>query len=278
MTRTDSRTAHSDLFVLDPLADPRWIDFLERHPRASVFHSRGWLEALRRTYGYEPIVLTTTERGPLANGLALCRVRSWMSRRLVSLPFSDHCDPLVDRPDDLSAMLEFLRGEVEGGRYRSFELRPLSGVGRPFPGLSEVEGRGAEAVGRPFPVLSERHEPTRVEGRVAEGASFCLHTLDLTPPAEQIFDGFHPSCTRRAIRRGEREGLSYEAGTSDRLVSSFYGLLRQTRRRHGLPPPPISWFRNLAACLGDGLAVHLANKDGLPIAGILTLSFKKTMV
>jgi CelD/BcsL family acetyltransferase involved in cellulose biosynthesis len=178
----------------------------------------------------------------------------------VSLPFSDHCDPLVDRPDDLSAMLEFLRGEVEGGRYRSFELRPLSGVGRPFP------------------VLSERHEPTRVEGRVAAGTSYYLHTLDLTQSAEQIFDGLHPSCARRAIRRAEREGLSYEAGTSDRLVSSFYELLRLTRRRHGLPPQPLTWFRNLIACVRDGLAIHVASKDGLPVAGILTLSFKKTMV
>ena len=230
--------------VLDPLTDTRWDDLVERHPRASVFHSRGWLEALKRTYGYEPIALTTTAQGPLANGLVLCRVRAWMSRRLVSLPFSDHCDPLVDRPDDLSAMLEFLRGEVEGGRYRSFELRP----------------------------------PHVAPTGLAESAKYYLHTLDLARPAEQIFDGFHHSCTQRAIRRAEREGLSYEAGTSDRLVSSFYGLLRQTRRRHGLPPPPISWFRNLAACLGDGLAVHLASKDGLPVAGILTLSFKKTMV
>ena len=84
------------VFVLDPLTDSRWDDLLDRHPRASVFHSRGWLEALKRTYGYEPIVLTTTGQGPLANGLVLCRVRTWLSRRLVSLPFSDHCDPLVD--------------------------------------------------------------------------------------------------------------------------------------------------------------------------------------
>ena len=114
--------------VLDPLADTRWDDLVERHPRASVFHSRGWLEALQRTYRYEPIVLTTSERGPLENGLALCRVRTWTARRLVSLPFSDHCDPLVDRPEDLSAMLEFLEGEIEKKRWRSLELRPRSAV------------------------------------------------------------------------------------------------------------------------------------------------------
>jgi hypothetical protein len=183
-----------------------------------------------------------------------------LSRRLVSLPFSDHCDPLVDAPDDLSEMIEFLRGEVEKGCCRSFELRPLSGVGRPFP------------------VLSERHEPTRAEGRVAEGGSYHLHTLNLARPAEQIFDGFHHSNTQRAIRRAQREGMSYEAGTSERLLSSFYGLLRLTRRRHGLPPQPLAWFRNLVTCLGNGLAIHVASKDGLPVAAILTLSFKKTMV
>ena len=111
----------------------------------------------------------------------LCRVKSWLSRRLVSLPFSDHCEPLVDRPDDLSAMLGFLADELGEGRWRSFELRP----------------RAALAPSRPC----ER------------APSYCLHTLDLARPAEQIFDGFHHSSTQRAIRRAEREGLATRPGT-----------------------------------------------------------------
>ena len=32
---------------------------------------------------------------PLENGFLFCRVESWLTgRRLVSLPFSDHCEPL----------------------------------------------------------------------------------------------------------------------------------------------------------------------------------------
>ena len=260
----------SAVHVLDPLADTRWDELLNRHPRASVFHSRGWLEALRRTYGYEPIVLTTTDPGPLGNGLALCRVRTWMSRRLVSLPFSDHCEPLVDRPDDLAAVLGFLTSEVETRRWRSFELRPRYVALVPGVLAAETGKKRSDS-------LEMRFRQVDPSG-LAEGASYCLHTLDLARPAEQIFDGFHHSSTQRAVRRAEREGLSYEAGTSERLLSSFYGLLRLTRRRHGLPPQPLTWFRNLAACLGDGLAIHVASKDGLPVASILTLSFKKTMI
>jgi Acetyltransferase (GNAT) domain len=230
--------------LLDPLNDPRWDELVDRHPRASVFHSRGWLEALKRTYGHEPIVLTSSGQGPLTNGLVLCRVRSWRSKRCVSLPFSDHCEPLLDRQEDLPALVGFLIDETRRQRWHSIELRPR---------FVSPDG-------------------------LSIGASYCLHTLDLAPPAERIFGGLHPSCARRAIRRAEREGLTYEAGSSERLLSSFYGLLRLTRRRHGLPPQPLTWFRNLIACLGDGLTIHVASRAGLPIAAILTLSFKKTMV
>ena len=41
-------------YELDPLEDLRWAAFLQRHPRASICHSAGWLEALRQTYRYLP--------------------------------------------------------------------------------------------------------------------------------------------------------------------------------------------------------------------------------
>src|SRR5215813_14037054 len=90
-------------YIINPLTDPRWGEFTDRHPRASAFHCRGWLQALARTYGYEPFVLTTTPPDePLKNGIVLCRISSWITgRRLVSLPFADHCEPLLDHPEEL---------------------------------------------------------------------------------------------------------------------------------------------------------------------------------
>ena len=239
--------------LLDPLADTRWDDLVQRHSGASVFHSRGWLEALNRTYGYEPSVITTSRGTALENGLVVCRVKGWASGRLVSLPFSDHCEPLVDRPEDLSDILTCLSGEVRTGTWRSVELRPR---------YVALPGEDDSVVGRSF----------RVGGRYA------LHALDLRPALPLIFRRFHPSSTRRVIRRAEREGLTYEAGTSDHLLSSFYRLLRLTRRRHGLPPQPLAWFRNLVACLGERVTIHVASNGGQPIASILTLSFRTTMV
>ena len=76
-------------------------------------------------------------------------------------------------------------------------------------------------------------------------ATYCRHELDLRPDPSRIFAGFHHSSTQRAIRRAEREGVTYDAGQSDEQMGAFFRLLRMARRRHGLPPQPMAWFRNL---------------------------------
>src|SRR5689334_597272 len=85
------------VYSIDPLVDVRWAAFVEGHARSSVFHSPAWLEALHRTYGYRPVAYTTSPAGTaLRDGLVFCRIASCLTgRRLVSLPFSDHCDPLL---------------------------------------------------------------------------------------------------------------------------------------------------------------------------------------
>jgi hypothetical protein len=86
------------VYRVDPLRDPRWKQFIAKDQRSSIFHTPEWLDALRRTYGYVPVVLTTSPPDvPLRNGIALCSVSSWLTgERLVSLPFSDHCELLVN--------------------------------------------------------------------------------------------------------------------------------------------------------------------------------------
>ncbi len=98
------------VYAIDPLHDARWPEFVCRHPNASVFHTRGWLRALQTTYGYEPVVFTTSapDEG-LTNALLFCVVRSWLTgSRLVSLPFSDHCEPLVEDADQFRALFSFV--------------------------------------------------------------------------------------------------------------------------------------------------------------------------
>ncbi len=228
------------IYELDPLADARWVEFVKKHPRASVFHTPSWLRALRLTYGYQPVALTTNAPGePLTTGLVSCRVSSWLTgKRIVSLPFSDHCEPLVDRREDLEAMLGHLR---RMGANRYVELRPV--LAKPC-----------------------------ISTEFSMSDSYFLHIVDLSRSPEALFRTFHRDSVQRKIRRAEREALRYESGNSRDLLEKFYRMLVMTRRRQHIPPQPISWFHNLNRSFGSALQVRLAStREGLPVAGILTL-------
>src|SRR5579872_2455360 len=116
------------VYEVDPLQDPRWDELVQRHAHGSVFHSPRWLEALRTAYGYDPVVISTCAPDEtLANGLVFCRVKSWLTgHRMVSVPFSDHCEPLVNNASDLDCLLSGLRRKVDDGQWKYIEIRPVS--------------------------------------------------------------------------------------------------------------------------------------------------------
>jgi CelD/BcsL family acetyltransferase involved in cellulose biosynthesis len=242
-------TDQSEVYEIDPIEDPRWGKLVLRHPLASVFHSPQWLSALRKTYGFRPVALSTTPIGrELENGFVFCHVDSWLTgNRFVSLPFSDHCDVLADDAATIDALLSAAVARSKAARRLYVELRPAQS----FP----INGR--------FPCSS---------------TSYYLHKLDLRPSLETIFSNCHKDSTQRKIRRAERELLDCEEGRSDRSLNDFYRLLLLTRRRHRLPPQPASWFRNLVANFGASLKIRVAYKAGRPIAAIVTLRHNGVVV
>ena len=243
--RGDSLMVHT----FDPLDDPRWGTLVERHPDASVFHTRGWLSSLKRTYGFAPVAFTTSAPGTdLRNALVMCRVRSWVTGdRLVSLPFSDHCDPLIGDGDELSALVIGVDGYRIAGRWKYAEVRPA---------------RCRWPIGPPF----------------GTAKTFYLHRVELKADIDALWRGLHPDSIQRRIRRAEREPLTYEEGRSDALVDKLYFLLGLTRRRHLLPQQPRAWLRNLVDCLGSRVCIRIVSKDAEPVAGVLTLTHRDTVV
>jgi len=237
------------IHTFNPLLDNRWDDFVARHPKASAFHQRAWLDALFRTYGYEPVVFTTSSPATeLRNGLVFCHVKSWLTgHRLVSLPFSDHCEPLCDSAEEIDALIRYSQAVLERQGWQYLELRPIT------EDLCQI---GAGISFRP-------------------AGGYFLHVVDLRPDLEDIFRSFDKDSVQRRIRRADQAGLVEKCGASPDLLKDFYGLFVATRGRHHLPPPPFAWFRNLIRSQGQALEIRVAYKDENPIAAILTLRFRE---
>jgi hypothetical protein len=234
--------------TINPLNDHRWHELIARHPLATVFHDARWLVALNATYGYKPLAITTSASSTtLGNGWVFCQVNSWLSgKRLVSLPFSDHCDPLTSTAAELEEFSAYLKEQQQEQKWGYVEVRP-----------------------RTVALATCAFQPS---------SAHFIQQLSLAPSSQQLFAQLHHDSMQRKIRRAERECISVQEDHSGALVPQFYLLQSMTRRRHRLPPQPPRWFRNLARCFGSDCSIWLASLNRQPIAAILTLRCGRRLV
>jgi hypothetical protein len=144
-------------------------------------------------------------------------------------------------------LLSSLSAECDRRRYKYAEIRPLSAL-------------------------------QAASNRFRSGPAYCFHELDLAPSSEHLFSALQKSSIQRKIIRAEKEQLTYEKGHSERLLNEFYRLLLITRKRHGLPPQPRSWFTNLIRYMKGQLQIWVAWKGSSGISAILALRHRSTVV
>ncbi len=230
-----------DFDVTDPLRDSGWDELISSHPKASVFHTSSWARVLARSYGFDPKYLVRRRNGAIEAVIPVMEVRGALTgRRAVSLPFSDYCDPLTAAGTSLSEVLDGLRRHGKDSGWKSFEVRQ----------------RG------PLPATLQPSE------------SFLGHVLDLQPNEAALYSRLRGS-TQRNIKKASAEGVTVTAEQTDEAMAAFYRLNCLTRREHGLPPQPVSFFRNLIREIraADSGFVVLAGFKGATIAGCVYMHF-----
>jgi len=222
--------------LVNPLENPQWDAALATFPSASFFHGSAWARVLRDTYGFTPVYFILGEPDRIRALLPMMEVDSWLTgKRGVSLPFTDECDS----------------HETETGAFQNlFQAAQSCAKAR---GWKYLECRGSRSL---------------LGGDVPASTSFWGHRLNLDTGDDMLFAQTESS-TRRAVRKAEQSGLTVEFSHSLDAVRGFYGLLRKTRKRHGLPSQPFRFFENIhrhVLTQNQGTVV-LARHGGSPVAG-----------
>lgn len=234
---------------LDPVADRAWADLVARSSAATVFHHPRWLDLLRVSYGYAlTACVVPGEHGRLAAGLPVAEVSSRVTRRrLVALPFSDLCPPLVarDAPPWAASMLR------EG--LAAFQARR----GLPL----EVRGTG------------------EVLGRTTGGERFHHHVLALEHDVAAVERRFAKPQVLRGVRRARREGLTARTAIDRSAIEAFYRLHATTRRRLGVPTQPRRFILGFETLFAYGLGfVLLVHRDERVVAAGVFLTLGDTLL
>jgi Acetyltransferase (GNAT) domain len=197
---------------LDPLRDSNWDRLVTSHPDFNFFHSTAWAKVLCKTYGHKATYLHFSRRHELVALVPMMEIRSALTgRRGVCLPFSDFCGPLMFDKSESGAVLDKLVQLARERSWRYFEVRG---------------GRGM------LPAIA------------TSASQFYGHKLLLPERSEELLARF-TSPARRAIRKAEKSEAEVRVVTTREAILEFYSLHVKTRRRHGLPPQPLSFFINI---------------------------------
>lgn len=201
----------TEVRILDPLVNSDWDRLIVSHPDSNFFHSAAWGKVLCKTYGHKPLYLHFLQRGESVALIPLIEVlSSFTGRRGVCLPFSDSCGPLIFNEGESGFVMDKLSELARQRRWKYFEVR------------------------------GERAIPLSA----APAVTFYGHRLELRGSIEEIFARFRSS-VRSAIRKAEKSNLTVQVAWTREAVLDFYRLHIRTRRRHGIPPQPVSFFLNI---------------------------------
>jgi lipid II:glycine glycyltransferase (peptidoglycan interpeptide bridge formation enzyme) len=229
--------------MVDPVRDVRWDVFVDSHPQGMIFHRSEWASVLIEAYGYEPRYhVLETDAGVITAAWPAMLVRSRLTgTRLVTMPFSDHCSPLVRDDHEGRMLLDSVLVDARENVAARVELR-----GWP------------ESLSAPNVLVS------------AHG--YVRHVVDLTPGRDMLLKGLSENA-RRSVKRAEKNGVTTRFAETPADFDLFLALNRKLRRRHGMLPQPVRFFHAIRRNLierGMG-SILLAERAGVPLAALLLL-------
>ena len=231
----------NEIEIIDPCTSPVWLDFVTQHPDAGIFHHPVWLRLLNRIYGYRTFGVCLMDKGKIVSGIPFMEVRSWITgRRWISVPFSDHCKPLLSSAQHATLLLQYL----------------------------------AEKISKEIPRIEIRWG---IESgvHVYKEANFVNHSLTLCPTPDIVFKTFKKTQVQQPILKAMREGVEVTECKTIYEFARFYDLQVDTRKRLGVPAQPGKFFR----AIWDDIVVPrhgfalLASRETKVIGGAVFFSF-----
>lgn len=216
---------HSTSKLFNPLSDSsQWDKRIMGYPMTTFFHTAQWHRVLAESYRFTPVCIAAGIQDTREVLVPFMEIRDIRQRKKgVCLPFSDYCPPLVDTPESFWDVF--------------FEIKTC-GVQKQW---HTITFRGCDCFPLAIPI-----------------ASWCYgHEMDLVADVQHLFSRLRSS-TKRNIRKAEKEGIRIHVGAKMREVQEFYTLNCITRKRHGLPPQPFSFFKKIhdrVLVEGNGIVV-----------------------
>jgi FemAB-related protein (PEP-CTERM system-associated) len=228
-----------------------WNPLVEQQVKEVFYYDHRWFELISNLYGYTIIPLTTTNvEGQITGFLPLCSVSSPLTgRRLVSLPFSDHCPLFAVDEASANNLIDQAISLAKREKVKYLELRT---------GANDV--------------LAKRTDLTASN-------LYVNWVLSLSDHPEDIWKSLRKP-VQHQIKKSQKLGVQVHAAQKREEMEIYYQLHLRTRtKKHGMPAQSKNYFFQLwdAFAANDALRLLLAKHQGTTVAGIVLLTCGETV-
>ncbi len=232
--------------IINPIKDARWDEFVKNHPEGTVFHLSNWAEVIYNTYQFKPYYFVIEdESGKINAGWPFFIIDNGiLGKKLISLPFTDYVNPLIDSEDDYQKFFEKIFEIYGNGEMNYIEMRGNS--------------RDIEALG------------------FKRNNYYKNFVLIINPDIETVWKNCKQKSVRYSIKKAEKMGVRIEKSKERNAIKTFYDLNILTRKKHGVIPQPYTFFENIWKFLiseGYGF-VSIAFYKQIPIGASIFLEYK----
>jgi hypothetical protein len=231
---------------INPLTDGRWMEFITHNKSANIFHHPAWLRVLNKQYNYPVAALCLLSSGnEISAGMPFCEVSGISQRKkLVSLPFSDYCNPLYCTEQQMYEFSRLLMDEYCGRKSAPMEI---------FWGMPPEMG---------FNVTS----------------THVYHVTELVKDEKALMKSFNRTKSQ-GIAKSIKQGLNVDFSTDYNAIEIFYRLHLKTRKKLGVPIQPKRFFYHIyEEIIKNGLGfIVIISKDNVEMAAGLFMGFNETL-
>jgi hypothetical protein len=223
-----------------------WINFVRNHEKATIFHSPVWAKILAHCYNRKVFVLADINNvGQVNAGIPVIENKNIIGEKSwVSLPYTDHCEPLFYGIEHLVEFTGNLNLLLQNNQKTQYELRWS------YPDNLNLQ--------------------TRKE--------YYHHKLSLSKDFEEVAVKIHAMHKRNA-QIAIKRNVKIIIGTDSEHLAEFYKLHLITRRRKGVPVQPWHFFNHIGEdLLRKNLGfIMLAYQEERCLAAAIFLNWNKTM-
>jgi serine/alanine adding enzyme len=241
----------TDLHIVDYANLDGWDQYVERHPKGSIFHTSSMARVFESTRNYRPLAIAACDGGGKIVALLMAvRVQTLFgaASRIASRSIW-HAEPICDDSEQgrqgLLALIQHHDRHMQANTLFC-EVRPMYAAGS--------ERKVLEECGHEY-------------------ADYLNYICDVSRPVDELWSRISKNC-RKAIRREERR-LTLREDKSLEGMQLLYRHLQLSYARSMVPLADFSLFEAALRLLPqDWFRLVIAYHNGQPVASALDLVYK----